>query len=229
LNKNNLGNEAVTLRIQEHILQPGNLHYSIAIPKNSSEDQQKPLILALHFAGYRFPFCGKQILTELAEPALRELGAFIVAPDCTGPDWTHSRSEADVLTILDHIYKTYPIDPAQTLITGYSMGGIGTWYLAARHQELFSAALIMAGTPPPNIARVEWQIPHLIIQSRQDEIMPPQPTISAVEQLKENGRDVELILLDGVTHFETWRYTVPLHAAMAWIQKAWKHKTESVR
>jgi predicted peptidase len=225
--QNNLRNRAVPPRIQEYILQPGNLRYSLTLPEETSEDQTYPLVLALHFAGHGSPFYGKLILIELVEPALRDLGAIIVAPDCTGPDWTHSKSEKDVLTILNHIHEIYNIDPDRMLITGYSMGGIGTWYLAARHQELFSAALIMAGTPPPNITEIDWRIPIRIIQSRQDEMMPLQPTETAVQQLISDGKEVDLILLEGVTHFETWRYSAPLRASIPWIQKAWENESKS--
>jgi predicted peptidase len=218
----------LSLRIQEHILQPGNLRYTLALPEEILGDHPQPLVLALHFAGHGSPFYGKLILTELVEPALRELGAMIVAPDCTGPDWTHSQSEKDVLAILNHIHKIYNADPDRILITGYSMGGIGTWYLAARHQDKFSAALIMAGSPPPNITEVDWRIPIRIIQSQQDELMPLQPTEIAVQQLKSNGKEVDLILLEGVTHFETWRYSAPLRASIPWIQKAWKHKSKTI-
>jgi predicted peptidase len=221
-------NRAVTLKIQECILQPGDLRYSLILPGKTSDDQIRPLILALHFAGHGTPFYGKLILTELVEPALRNLGAIIVAPDCTGPDWTHSKSEKDLFAVLNHVFENYNVDPNRTLITGYSMGGVGTWYLAARHQEMFSAALIMAGMPPPNIAEVDWQIPLLIIQSRQDKMMPLQPTEIAVQQLKAAGRDVELLRLEGVNHFETWRYTVPLCAAIPWIQKAWGRDTSAL-
>jgi predicted peptidase len=217
----------VSTRIQEQIIQPGNLRYSLTFPGETSDDQPLPLILALHFAGHGTPFFGKLILTELVEPALRDLGAIIVAPDCTGPDWTHSKSERDVLSILNHIYKTYNVDSTRTLITGYSMGGVGTWYLAARHQERFSAALIMAGTPPPNVTNTDWRIPILAIQSRQDEMMPLQPTEIVVEQLNAQGKPVDLMILEGITHFETWRYTVPLCASIPWIRKAWENESKS--
>ena len=82
--------------IHEQILQPGNRRYTIALPHNHAADQPAPLILALHFAGHGSPFYGKLILTELVEPALGQLDAIIVAPDCTGPDWTHPQSKADV-------------------------------------------------------------------------------------------------------------------------------------
>ena len=56
--------------------------------------------------------------------------------------------------------------------------------------------------------------------------MPLQSTSTAVEQLKATGKKVELIILENVTHFETWRYTVPLHASISWIRKAWGQEAE---
>ena len=109
-----------------------------------------PLILALHYGGHGAPYYGKDILTGLVEPALREVEAIIVAPDCTGDDWTDAQSEEDVIALLDHVQGAYNIDPQRILVTGYSMGGIGTWHLAARHQDRFTAALVMAGVPPPD-------------------------------------------------------------------------------
>jgi predicted peptidase len=209
------------MQIREQTLQPGNRRYTIALPEDHPVDQPAPLILALHFAGHGSPFYGKLLLTELVEPALRELGAIIVAPDCTGPDWIHPQSEADVLELLDHIQETHNPDPKRILITGYSMGGIGTWYLASRHQERFSGALIMAGLPLSDITDIHWRIPLSIIQSRNDELMPLQPTEKAVEQLKSKGVSVELVVLDGVAHFETYRYTEPLRAATPWIKQTW--------
>jgi predicted peptidase len=208
--------------IHERIYQPGNLRYSLSLPRANLADQPTPLILALHFAGHGAPFYGKLILTELVEPALRELDATILAPDCTGPDWTQPQSESDVLTLLDHILEKHNVDPNRVLITGYSMGGIGTWHLASRHQERFSGALIMAGLPPANITDVDWKIPFYIIQSRDDQFMPVAPTQEAVEGLKAAGTAVELVLLDGITHFETYRYVEPLMDAVPWIRSAWE-------
>ena len=208
--------------IHERIYKPDNLLYTIALPRTYLADQPTPLILALHFAGHGAPFYGRLILTELVEPALRELGAIILAPDCTGPDWTHSQSESDVLTLLDHILEKHNVDPNRVLITGYSMGGIGTWHLASRYQERFSGALIMAGLPPANITNIDWKIPFYIIQSRDDQFMPIQPTQDAVERLSSTGASVELVLLHGITHFETYRYVEPLMDAVPWIEKTWK-------
>ena len=93
--------------IQEQVLQPGDRRYTIAIPASYTGDQPVPLVLALHYGGTVTPYYGKGFLVGLVEPALRDLGAIIIAPDCTADDWTQPESETDVLALLDHV--GYPI------------------------------------------------------------------------------------------------------------------------
>jgi len=207
--------------VQEQILQPGGRRYTIAIPQGYPGARPAPLVMALHFSGPVTPFYGKLILTGLVELALRELGAIILAPDCNAVDWTHPQSEAGILALLDYVQESYHVDPRKTLITGYSMGGKGTWYLAARNQEQFAAALIMAGWPPSDAVTVQWKIPLYIIHGRQDKVMPLEPTETVARQLKVKGVSVELIVLDNVTHYETNRFVAPLRAAVPWIERAW--------
>jgi predicted peptidase len=208
-------------RIVTDTLQPGDRHYTIAIPFNYS-GQAVPLVLALHYGEHGSPYYGRGFLTGLVEPGLQDLGAIIVAPDCTGDDWTQPDSEQDVLDLLDHIEATYKIDPNRTLITGYSMGGIGTWYLAARHQDRFAAALPMAATPPSSAIDAAWDIPLYVIHGSEDELFPVKWTETAVEQLVTEGVSAELVVLDGVSHHETHLFIDPLQAAIPWIQKAWE-------
>jgi predicted peptidase len=39
------------------------------------------------------------------------------------------------------------VDRARVLITGFSMGGRGTWYMAARHADLLTGVIVMATEP----------------------------------------------------------------------------------
>jgi predicted peptidase len=213
---------AAPSRIQTDTLQPGNRRYTIAVPADYSGDRPVPLVLALHYGGHGTPYYGRSFLTGLVEPALRELGAIIVAPDCTGSDWTQPDSEQDVLDLLDHIETTYTVDPDKTLVTGYSMGGIGTWYLAARHQDRFAAALPMAATPPSSAVEAAWDIPLYVIHGSQDELFPLRSTETAVDRLATVGVAVELVVVDDVSHYETHRFIQPLQRAVPWVQKAWK-------
>lgn len=212
-------NEAST--VQERLLQPGDRRYTLAIPTGYSGHQPVPLVLALHYGGHVTPFYGRHMLTDLIEPALRRLGAIIAAPDCTASDWTQPQSEADVLALLDHLQEAFVIDPKKIMMTGYSKGGQGTWYLAARHPERFSAALVMAGWPQPDVVDVEWNVPLYVIHSREDQVVHLEPTETAVKRLQARGVSVELVVLTGITHYETSRFVEPLRAAVPWIERVW--------
>jgi predicted peptidase len=213
---------AQTPGVHEQLLPPDDLRYTIAIPEEYDGERPHPLILALHYGGPVTPFYGKGFLVSLVEPALRELGAIIVAPDSAAGDWANPSSEANVLALLDAIQATYHIDQRQTLITGYSMGGMGTWYLAARHQERFAAALPVSGQPQADSADFDWKIPIYAINSEDDEIIPLTETERTIRQLEDKGADVQLVVLEGIDHYEVHRFVEPLRAAIPWIQAAWR-------
>jgi predicted peptidase len=208
--------------ICEEVLQPGGLRVTFAVPAGYTGATPVPLVVALHFAGKVTPLFGKEFLIGLVEPGLRDLGALIAAPDCRGRDWTDPVSEADVLALVDHAMRAYRIDPARVLLTGYSMGAMGTWYLAARHQDRFSAALIVSGLPLAHAAEIDWRIPLYVIHSRDDERLLLKPTADVVKQLQAKGVAVRLDVVGGLTHYQVPGFVPYLRAAVPWIQKAWR-------
>jgi predicted peptidase len=215
------GSQPAASDIQERMLQPGDRRYSVALPAGYTGDQPVPLVLALHFAGQVTPYFGRRLLTVLVEPGLRDLGAIIVAPDCNHGSWTDPRSEQDLLDLLDHVQASYNIDRGKVLLTGYSLGGIGTWHLAARHQDRFAAALVISGRPVEEAVNSDWKIPLYVIHSRLDELLPLAQTEAAVQRMQAAGADVELMVVEGITHYETHRFQRPLKAAIPWIEAAW--------
>ncbi|MCU0290457.1 MAG: prolyl oligopeptidase family serine peptidase [Thermoanaerobaculaceae bacterium] len=208
--------------VREEVLAPGGQRYTISIPDGYTPGKPVPLVLALHYGGTVTPYYGKPFLVNLVEPALRKLGAIIVAPDCTAGRWTDPQAEADVLTLLDHVGKTWEVDPARTLITGYSMGGMGTWALAAKHQDLFAAALIVAGRPQEDSAEVAWRIPLYVIHSRADEVVPLEPTADIAKVLEEKGVKIKLVVVDGLTHYQVPAFAPFMREAIPWIKRTWK-------
>ena len=210
------------MTIHEKVLPSGDQRYTIAVPAGYTGDQPVPLVIALHFGGEVTPFYGRTILEELVEPALRDLGAIIVAPDCPTNSWTDPQSEKAVLELLAYVEKNYAVDAQRRLITGYSLGGTGTWYLTARNPDRFSAAVIMAGWPPQAIEEVEWKIPLVIIHSRQDEIVPLQPTEDFANTLQAKGAPVKMVILDGITHYEVFRFVEPLRTTVSWVESVWQ-------
>ncbi len=209
------------MRIQEQVDARFNQRYTIAIPEHYTGDQAAPLVVALHWGGTIRAFYGREMLEYLIEPALSSLDAILVAPDCQHGNWTNVHSQAAVVRLLATLHESYHLDDRRTLITGYSLGGAGTWYLAARHQDRFAAALPISGWPQLDSAEVEWKIPLYVIHSRQDEVAPFERTARVVKQLQTKHAPVQFVRLDGVTHYETERFVEPLRAAIPWIHQAW--------
>ena len=195
--------------------------YTLAIPDGYTGQEPTPLIVSLHYGGQVTPFYGRGLLESLIEPALRDLGAIIVAPDSAAGNWANPTSEQHVLELLDYIDSQYNIDANKTLLTGYSMGGGGTWYLTPRHPERFRAALVMAGRPQADSTAFDWATPMYAIHSTADEVIPLESSLTAVEQLRSRGASIELVVVDEITHYQIPRYSPHLRAAIPWIRQAW--------
>ncbi|MBC8496964.1 MAG: prolyl oligopeptidase family serine peptidase [Anaerolineales bacterium] len=213
--------EPVPPGIYEIELDPSH-RYTLSIPEDYSGEKPVPLVVALHYGGHGTPFYGKSILTDMVEPALRELGAVIISPDCPSSDWTQPESEVFVIEILDTIQAKHNIDSDKVLVTGYSLGGMGTWHFAASQPDRFSAGVVMAGMPPGNALEIEWAVPLYVIHGRDDEVLPIDPTLSAVAQLQSQGVDIKLKILEGVTHYETYLFVEQLKDTIPWITDSWK-------
>lgn len=192
------------------------LRFTISVPVDYSKGTLHPLVVALHYGGTVTPFYGRGILERLVAPALAPLNAVIVAPDSISGRWTNTTNEAAVMDIVDRLVTTYEIDTKKLLVTGYSMGGQGAWYLAGRNQDRFSAAIPISARPYDGIS---WKIPLYVIHSRQDEVIPFDLTRRFVESLHARGADVRLATVEGITHYETSRFLEALRGAIPWIRR----------
>ena len=195
------------------------LRYAISIPPGYSPAVRVPLVLALHFAG-RPVGAGLTVLQVLVRPALADLGAIIVAPDSLDGSWSNPQNERGVNTLLDAVLNTYSVDPRKVIVTGFSMGGSGTWHWANTFPERFSAAIPVAGRPTGSASA--WRVPVFAVHSRDDEVMPIEPAEKRIEELKQLGKNAEMVVLTGITHYETGKYVDGLRRAVPWLKDLWK-------
>ena len=198
------------------------VRYAISIPRNYSPSTPVPLILALHFGvgGGNAAGAGGDVVQILIGPALAELGAVIVAPDSVRGDWSSSENEKAVNALLDMVLARYSIDKKKVVVTGFSMGGTGSWHFAATFTERFSAAIPVAGRPPASASG--WRLPVLAIHSRDDQVVPFGPTETRIAELQKAGVNAKLIQLTGITHYETSRFRDALRQAIPWLREVWK-------
>ena len=62
-------------------------------------------------------------------------------PQSQRVDWRAGSPDARrALDILAEVEKDYRIDPCRVYLTGISMGGYGTWSLAARYPDRWAAS-----------------------------------------------------------------------------------------
>jgi predicted peptidase len=125
---------------------------------------------------------------------------------------------------VNYLKESYYIDGKRVLITGFSMGGIGTWYMAARHPEVFSAAIPTAGASDAQTIKSIGDIPIYVIHSRADTVLPIAQTEKIVAALKEQGKKIEFVVLQGVDHYDTSGFTQALKDAVPWLKKTWSEK-----
>jgi predicted peptidase len=198
------------------------IRYAISIPDDYSPSTPVPLILALHFGvrGGDAAGAGGDVVRILIGPALAELGAIIIAPDSVRGDWSSPENEKAVNALLDMALAHYSIDKKKVAVTGFSMGGAGSWHFAEKFPQRFSAAIPIAGRPPASASG--WRLPVLAIHSHDDQVVPFEPTEARVAELQNAGVNAKLIALTGITHYQTYRFRDALREAVPWLREAWK-------
>jgi len=206
--------ESVTLRSGQQ------LRFTISIPREPDGRESRPLLVILHYGGKVTPFYGGEVLDELVGPAFGNLGAILVAPDSLGGEWTTPDNEQAVVWLTKKVRDVYAVDPKRVALTGYSMGAAGTWFIAGRHAELFSAALPVSG--PAGDSRVEvLHTPLYVIHSARDEIFPVARTRAFVSALQTKGANVQWQELSDPTHYQVADFVPALTKAEPWLRAVW--------
>ena len=200
----------------------GVVNYTIEVPETYDGKTPVPLILALHY-GYEgakpAPYTGAVLLRVLG-PGLGSLKAIVIAPDVVDGDWTDTKNETAAVWLTKAVIKTYAIDPKRIVITGFSMGGEGTWFIGSRHQDLFTGAIPIAA--PVAASDATWKIPVYVIHSDADETVSYEGANEHANDIKKKGATLEFRTAKGLTHQDTGAYADTLPDALKWLQSKWK-------
>src|SRR5512145_1674099 len=91
----------------------GPMRYALTLPRGYNGRDARPLILALHPGGQRFPGYGASFAQQ------------IVAPDVPTRSWTDEVADRAVLGLVKSVMTDYQVDPARVMVVGFSLGGRG--------------------------------------------------------------------------------------------------------
>ena len=163
--------------------------YAIYIPKKAPPPVGYGMTLLMHSLSANY----NQYLTTQNQSQFGERGpgSIVITPEARGPDsWYYDAGAADVFEVWADVASRYKLDPEYTVATGYSMGGYGTYKLAAQYPDLFAKGQPTVGPPglgiwvPPaeptggtgsNTNRMLASlrnVPFLIWNAVQDELVP---------------------------------------------------------
>jgi predicted peptidase len=199
----------------------GRVKVTIDIPADYDGSTPVPLVLALHY-GYDGAVPESHTGADMIDTfrsGLVDLKAIVIAPDVLGGDWTDAENEQAAVWLVQSAKQTYAINPKRVLITGFSMGGAGSWYIGSRHQDIFTAAMPVAA---PVEGSTEWKIPVYSIHSQQDDIVSHSAAKSHAEAIKSKGGKIEFKSVGGLTHYDTGSYASYVGEGVKWVEEQWK-------
>lgn len=186
-----------------------------------SDNETVPLFVNLHGGALTLRADAHKGTACLIEPALEDTKAYILSPNSKGLLWYDALNQWQVVNLVDFALKYLNVDSERVVVTGYSDGGNGSWFLSDEYPELFSAGIPMAtayGLSYENGILQRTEIPIYAIQGELDELFPYTNTETYVEQSLDAGSDVTLVQAIGLTHGEPCNYLPYLKDAITWLK-----------
>ena len=144
----------------------GESKYVLFVPQDYKGDKEYPLILFLHGAGERGDD-GELPVKQGIGNAIKFKGKeakfpfLVIFPQAKiKGSWKAEDPDAQgALAILAEVQKTHKVDAKRLYLTGLSMGGSGTWSLAAAYPHKWAAIAPICGRPDPATAETIKHIP----------------------------------------------------------------------
>ena len=144
--------------------------YAIYIPKKPRPSRGYGLTLLLHSLSANYnQYLGTRNQSQFGE---RGGGSIVITPEARGPDeFYENYGAADVFDVWSDVAKRFKLDPDWTVTTGYSMGGIGSFKLAAQFPDLFARIQPTVGSEgTPEVLPSLRNVPVLMWNNHGDEL-----------------------------------------------------------
>jgi len=121
---------------------------------------------------------------------------------------------------IDDVESKYEIDPSRIYLTGFSMGGFGTWSTAYDQPTRFAAiAPVAAGGGDLALMPLLRWVPTWVFQGGDDGTVPPRLARAAVKSLQDAGANVVYTEYPGKGHVDALRLAYADPGLYAWFLK----------
>ncbi|QEL14895.1 carboxylesterase family protein [Limnoglobus roseus] len=168
--------------------------YVVYVPPTIDTSKPVPVMLFLHGAGETKGGSMMPIEQGLA-PHIKRFEAkkakfpfVVVIPQAETRGWLSDGPNAKrAVAMLDATMKEYNGDPKRTYLTGLSMGGFGTWSLAAAFPDRWAAIVPICGAGKAEWAEKIKDIPCWVFHGVEDKAVNVKGSRDMVEALKKAG------------------------------------------
>lgn len=209
------------------------LNYLLFTPENTEAqiDGKFPLIVSLSGIGERGN--DLDILKNDGLPAkLDGWNSFpfmVIAPQCPlTTEWYWDRTDTLIRRMIENVIAEHPVDPDRVYLTGYSMGGIGSWDMAARHPDLFAGVIPIAARREPGTSFCNMRdIPAWVFHGANDPVVPLTAGRGAVNVFRACGGNARFTVYPGVGH-NSWTQTYANTDIYEWLLKQNRRKVNAV-
>jgi predicted peptidase len=191
------------------------LNYLVFLPaKYERGDEKWPLLLFLHGSGET----GDDIEKVKIHGPPKIVGSqpdfpfVVVSPQTPIRTWI-----PEVLgALLDEVVKQYRIDEDRIYITGLSMGGAGTWNLAAKYPQRFAAIAPICGSGRPEDAARLKDLPIWAFHGALDSADSVERHQAMVDAVKQAGGNVRYTIYPDLKH-DCWTVTYDNPELYQWL------------
>ncbi len=199
--------------------------YAVYVPTGYRPGARTPLTWILHSLEVNYNQYGA-LDPQLIQQLCQDRGSICATPEGFGPaGWYYNEAETDFWQVWRQLAQSYTLDPARTVISGYSMGGWASYKLAFEHPDDFAGALVLDGpvacgvevypgaTAPAAqtpvcqqdgqssamVPNARW-IPYVIDQTYADELVPTTGVIAQAQAFDQASQRYDLFIHTGADH-----------------------------
>jgi pimeloyl-ACP methyl ester carboxylesterase len=192
---------------------PKDVHYQYLryLPKDYKTDTLKkwPLIIYLHGGSDRGNELNQLYSSGIPDQIFRgrEFPFIIISPQC--PEHIRWSTDNWFENFFEEVTARYRIDTNRIYLTGFSLGGSGTWYLAAKYPDKFAAIAPISGFTSHmdfienNIEKL-INIPIWAFHGKIDNVVPFEETEKIVKKLEGKNNNLKFTVEPTVGHWIHW-------------------------
>jgi predicted peptidase len=202
-------------KFNTEFVQKIDMGYLLYLPKDYEAQPSWPLLVFLHGAGERGD--DLELVKKHGPPKLVEEGQdlpfIVLSPQCQERGGWQAEALAK---LIDEIVAKHKVDADRVYLTGLSMGGFGTFALAAAHPEKFAAIVPICGGGDPKTAEKLRALPTWVFHGAKDRAVPLERSQEMVDALQAAGGNVQFTVYPEAEH-DSWTETYANPKLYQWL------------